>query len=287
MTQPTGEVTLADAEYGKSEVRLLKLRRDGPRHAIYDLNVAVRLHGDFAHCYVDGDNRDMPATDTMRNTIYVAADEHPLDSGESFALALAERLCRIAPPVNRAAVQITAYDWDRLPAGKHGHDHAFIRGAGEATARAVVGRDGIQEVAAGIDNVLVLKSTATGWANFHRDELTTLPDTDDRILATIISAEWSYGARADLDFVALWASVREQILTSFADHYSPSVQHTLYRIGRDVIRAHPEVRRIRMSLPNKHHLRFDLTPFGRENTDTIFYVTDAPYGLISGTVERT
>ena len=34
--------------------------------------------------------------------------------------------------------------------------------------------------------------TGSGWSGFLRDELTTLPETEDRILATALSARWSY-----------------------------------------------------------------------------------------------
>jgi urate oxidase len=76
------------------------------------------------------------------------------------------------------------------------------------------------------------------------------------------------------------------ILEAFGDHYSPSVQFTLHRMGEAVLAARPEVERISFSLPNKHHLLYDLSRFGVENDHEIFQATDEPYGLIEGTVER-
>jgi urate oxidase len=57
-------------------------------------------------------------------------------------------------------------------------------------------------------------------------------------------------------------------------------------MGEAVLEARPEVERIRFSLPNKHHLLYDLSRFGLENDHEIFHATDEPYGLIEGTVER-
>jgi urate oxidase len=64
------------------------------------------------------------------------------------------------------------------------------------------------------------------------------------------------------------------------------VQFTLHRMGDAVLEARPEVQRISFSLPNKHHLLYDLARFGLENDHEIFHATDEPYGLIEGTVER-
>jgi urate oxidase len=57
-------------------------------------------------------------------------------------------------------------------------------------------------------------------------------------------------------------------------------------MGRAVLTARPEVAEIRLSLPNRHHLLVDLTPFGSDNPNEVFVVADRPYGLIEGTVRR-
>jgi len=58
-------------------------------------------------------------------------------------------------------------------------------------------------------------------------------------------------------------------------------------MGEAVLEARPEIERIRFSLPNRHHLLFDLSRFGLENDHEIFHATTEPYGLIEGTVERS
>jgi urate oxidase len=131
-----------------------------------------------------------------------------------------------------------------------------------------------------------MKTTRSGFEGFLKDRFTTLPETDDRILATAVTATWAYGDAANADFDRLWEGVRNQILTTFTDHYSPSVQNTLYLIGRAVLEGYPEVGKIRLSFPNKHHLPYDLSRFGIENANEIFHATSEPYGLIEGTVER-
>jgi urate oxidase len=278
-------IILGATSYGKSAVRLVKVTRHEGRHDLCDLNVDIALEGDFAAAYTGGDNTRLLATDTMRNTVYALAKDHPIDSIESFGIALARHFLAAGPTVTAARVRIVEYPWSRIEAGGAPHEHAFTRDAGERVAT-VSATGGEVRVEAGIDNLLILKTTNSGWVNFHRDAYTTLPDADDRILATSLTAIWSYDAAEGLDYSALWRGVRGRILETFTDHYSPSVQNTLYRMGRAVLEAFPEVRKIHFTLPNKHHLLFNLAPFGLENPNQIFHVTSDPYGLIEGTVER-
>ena len=132
----------------------------------------------------------------------------------------------------------------------------------------------------------MLRTTGSGWSGFVRDELTTLPETDDRILATAVSARWSY-AEGGIDYGASWQAARDAILEAFGDHYSPSVQFTLRRMGRAVLKAVDAIDRVHLSLPNRHHLLYDLSRFGLENPNEVFQATTEPYGLIEGTVERS
>lgn len=285
-TVQSGEtIVLGPTSYGKSAVRLLKVSREANGHYIHDLSIDISLEGDFTAAYTGDDNQALLATDTMRNVVYALAKQHPLDSIEAFALVLARHFLAAGPTVERARVRVSEYPWHRIQSLGVAHPHSFVRDAGEHTALVVVGANEL-EITAGVDNLLILKTTASGWQNFHRDEYTTLPDSDERILATMLTASWSYGARHDLDFTGLWAPIRDRILETFTDHYSPSVQNTLYRMGRAVLESFPEVQRVRLTLPNKHHLLVDLAPFGLENRNEIFHVTSEPYGLIEGVVER-
>jgi urate oxidase len=281
----TGKIVLGQNSYGKSGVRLVKVKRGARRHDLWDLDVAVALEGDFEAAYVEGDNAGLLATDTMRNTVYALARDHLTGSIEEFGLALVDHFLEAGPTVEQAEITITQFPWNRIEVDGRGHDHSFVRGIGERTAK-VTGAEGDRSVKAGLDNLLVMKTTQSGWKGFLKERFTTLPDTDDRILATIATAEWSYGKAADLDFDGIWGGVRDRILATFTDHYSPSVQNTLYRIGKAVLEAFPEVEKIRLSFPNKHHIPYDLSRLGMENGNEIFWATDEPYGLIEGTVER-
>jgi urate oxidase len=232
-----GKIVLGRNSYGKSEVRLVKVKRDTDRHELRDLTVDVALEGDFEAAHVRGDNTGLLATDTMRNTVYALAKDHLTGSIEEFGLKLVDHFLEAGPTVERARVRITEHPWNRIEVNGRGHEHSFVRGSGERTA-AVRGDAGGARVEAGIDNLLVLKTTNSGWEGFLRERYTTLPETNDRILATKLTANWTYGD-ADVDFDRLWRGVRDQILATFTDHYSPSVQNTLYRMAMRCSKGSP------------------------------------------------
>ena len=275
-------VVLGPNNYGKSEVRLVKVDRGADRHELRDLTVDVALSGEFEPAHVRGDNTGLLATDTMRNTVYALARKHPVDSPESFAIALVKHFLDAGPSVTRAQVRIVEHPWARLGS----HPHSFQRASGGRHVATVTGDGTDLAVEAGIDDLLVLKTTGSGWEGYLHEQYTSLKETADRIMSTVVTARWNY-RDAQVDFGPIWEAVRATILDAFGDHYSPSVQFTLYRMGEAVLDAHPEVERIHFSLPNKHHLLYDLSRFGLDNPNEIFHATTEPYGLIEGTVERS
>ena len=140
-------------------------------------------------------------------------------------------------------------------------------------------------IGAGVRELVILKSSRSEFRDFLRDELTTLPDASDRLLATALTANWHYGA-ADIDFNVAWRAVRSTMLETFAEHDSRSVQHTLYAMARAVLDSVEFITAVHLVMPNKHHLPVDLQRLGLQNRNEIFVPTDEPYGLIEATVTR-
>ncbi len=284
-TKTGSKIVLGQNNYGKSEIRLVKVKRDTERHELWDLDVRVVLEGDFTDVYVKGDNTGALATDTMRNTVYALAKDHLTGSIEEFGLKLVDHFLEAGPTVRSCWVEITQFPWSRIEVNGQPHEHSFIRGRGERKAKVSGDEGGNRQVEAGIGDVYVLKTTNSGWEGFLRERYTTLPDANDRILATVVTARWWYNT-TDADFDRLWRGVRDQTLETFTDHYSPSMQNTLWRMGKAVLERFPEVEKIWYSFPNVHHVVYDLERFGIENDNEIFHVTRDPYGQIEGYVER-
>ncbi len=276
-------IGLGAGQYGKSDIRVVKVIRDGPRHALRDLTVDVTLRGEFEAVHVRGDNAGLPATDTMRNVVYALAAEHPLDSLPAFGAALVAHFAG-AELVHEAQVRIREHAWERL-AGEQ--PNAFQRGAGGTRVHTVAGDGRGARHAGGLEDLLVLRTSGSSFAGFERDRFTTLPETGDRILATVVTAGWDYADRTGAaGLEPSWAAVRDRLLGAFGDHDSPSVQYTLQRMGRAVLEHHPEIDRIALSLPNRHHLPFDVSRFGVQDRGDVFHATTEPFGLIEATIER-
>ncbi len=272
-------IVLGDNQYGKAETRVVRVSKGGDQHEIKDLNVSVALSGDFGAAHLRGDNGNIVPTDTQKNTVFAFASDGPLGEIEDFALRLARHFVKEFASVYRARVSVEEYGWERVDA------HNFLRGPAERRSAMVTCTDDAEWVVAGLSDLVVLKSSGSEFHGYVKDRYTTLPETTDRILATSLVARWRYGA-ADVSWKAMHDQVRSLLVESFAAEHSLSLQQTLYAMGEAVLRASPEVAEIRMSMPNIHHLSVDLAPFGRANTNEVFYVSDRPYGLIEGTVTR-
>ena len=271
--------------YGKSRVRLTRVTRHPDHHEIAELTVAVRLEGDFAISYTAGDNSTLVATDTMKNTVYVLARTLGVAEVETFGNALARHFLKEYPQVTRATIELQESLWQRIVTDGSPHPHAFVGGASEKRTATVTATRSAAVIEAGIDGLLVLKTTDSGFVGFVRDKYTTLPETTDRIFSTVVTAKWAYAADV-ADWDGCHAAIRQTLLDVFATHKSRGVQETLFAMGEAALAACLEIDEIRLTMPNKHHLLVNLTPFGLDNPNEVFVGTDEPYGLIEGTVRR-
>jgi urate oxidase len=279
-------VTLTDNNYGKQAVRLVTVRRGEARHELKDVTVAIRFEGDFAAAYADGDNQGVFPTDTMKNTVYALAAEHPFNDIEDFGLALTDHFLQASPRASAVRVDLTEHLWEPIEIGRslHPHPHSFRR-AGSEQRTAVVTRDREgARILAGLSDLVVMKTAKSAFEGFPRDRYTTLKETSDRLLATAVQATWRY-SRSYVAFGRLWREVRRLLLETFANHESLSVQHTLYAMGEAVLET-LEIEEIHLAMPNRHHIPVDLAPFDLENRNEVFVATSEPYGLIEGTLRR-
>jgi urate oxidase len=276
---------LTHTAYGKSRVRLVQVLRRGDRHDLRDVSIDIRFEGEYDTSFVDGENRDVLPTDTMKNTVYAMAARQPLQDPEAFGLRLAAHFLERNPRLARVTLDFTEYQWRRIEIGEREHGQAFMRrGPDTRTATVVADRAGAT-VTAGVDELLVMKTGKSAFSGFPRDEFTTLPETRDRLLATAMTATWRYG-EPDVPFGPTWRGVRDTLLRTFAEHDSESVQHTLYAMAQTVLDAFEIISSITLVMPNKHHLPVDMTRFGLDNRNEVFVATDEPYGRIEATLTR-
>lgn len=280
----SNNIILSANQYGKAEVRVVKITRDTDRHEIEDLNVTSQLRGDFEAAHLEGDNAHIVATDTQKNTIYAFA-RSGIGSPEAFLLRLAAHFVADFDWVTGGQWQAEQYSWDRIVSGGQPHDHSFVRSGQEIRTAVVVVDAGHTHVIAGLKDLTVLKSTHSGFVGYPTDNYTTLQETTDRVLATDVTARWRY-SNTDIDFNQSYTEIRALLLETFSAKYSSGLQNTMYDMGKRVLEVHPDIAEIRFSMPNKHHFVVDLSPFGLDNPNEVLFAADRPYGLIEAAITR-
>jgi len=278
-------IRLGENNYGKQRVRILQVARHPKRHDIKELTLGIRLEGDFESAHSKGDNRKLLPTDTMKNTVYALAKAHPIESPEEFSLRLAEHFLARNRQVSRVRIEAAEILWTRLAVAGKPHPHTFTGSSNEKRIAALAATRDEKALHAGIEGLVVLKTTDSAFENFLKDEYTTLKEDRNRILATSVRATWLY-KEMSVAFDSTWHGVRQALLEAFAGHRSESLQHTLFAMGEAVLKKFSGIREIHLSLPNKHYNLIDLSRFNMENPKEVFLPTDEPHGLIEATVRN-
>jgi urate oxidase len=277
-------IELASTRYGKARVHVVRVHRDGSAHVVRDVVARIGLEGDFDAAHVQGDNSLVVATDTMKNTCYVLAKDHLGSALEEYGWALAEHFLGFAQ-VTRATAWLTERPWGALQTTGGAAADAFIRSGDLSRTAVVAATHDAVTVEAGVEDMAVMKTARSAFADFPRDRYTTLADTDDRIMATKVTATWRYAAgRHQWD--ETWERAMSTFRDAFAEHHSASVQASIWLLGTAMLDAVAEIDEIRFELPNLHHWTFDLGQFGIANDFEVFVATDEPHGLIEATIRR-
>ena len=235
-------VVLTEHSYGKTRVRLTKVTRRPDRHDIRELTIEIRLEGDFAGSYTSGDNRLIIPTDTMKNVVYAMAREHDLDSIEGFGLVLAGHFLEHHAHVERATARLVEHPMERIRIDGVEHPHAFAgRGFESRTCMRPSRPRAAPSSSRGSPSCSCSRRPNSAFAGFLRDRYTTLPDAADRILATMLTADWitADDAQTGLDWNGAHAEVRRVLVETFAVHHSLSVQQTLHDMGAAVLERVP------------------------------------------------
>ncbi|TFY77863.1 hypothetical protein EWM64_g6148 [Hericium alpestre] len=300
MSTPTSNESgrLAAARYGKDKIRVFRVVREpapSKVHHIVEYIVTALVEGDFDTSFTQADNSVVVATDSIKNITYYLAktSPHVLDPTR-FALHLGTVLVSKYAHLHRAYITVQQLRWARIDESGAPHTHAFWRdgdekkvvraeieklAAGKLTAR----------VAAGLSDLLVLKTTGSAFENFVRDEFTTLLEVSDRIFSTSVDLTYRFkpltinvgGAGDGLELLEEWVEGREKgsawdgeevakaarqtTLEVFATDESASVQATLYKMGQALLAHHSQLDNVSYSLPNKHYIPVDMRYINEDN----------------------
>ena len=267
--------------YGKTRVRLTHVQRFDTHHELKELTLDIYLEGAFQDAFTRADNSIVLPTDTMKNTVYALARRKPIASSEEFARDLAHHFLATLSHVNQIRIEIKDVPWARI----NDSAAAFVQSGLERRTVSLAATRAGEILRSGICGLQILKTADSGFAGFLKDQYTTLAETNDRLLGTVLQGDWLCHA-GDIDFNKTHAAIRGLLLTTFAAHKSLSVQQTLYDMATAVIHQFAVVAEIHLLMPNKHCLLVDLSRFGLDNPNQVFQPIDEPSGYIEARVRR-
>lgn len=285
--------SIVDDSYGKNNVKLLHIKRNGLVHSIQELEVNTELTLATHKDYTEGDNSDIIATDSQKNTVYLLAQKHGVTCPEQLAIVLCRHFIKTYRHVLKVKVYIEQYPWQRIDADGKKHNHAFVMTpVATRFATATLKREGEIQLEAGLKDLRVLKTTQSAFVNFVNDDYRSLPDAKDRVFSTSVYSRWIY-SDININFCKIWDQVKASIMKVFAGPadvgiYSPSVQNTLHITEKLILDNIPEISYIEMVLPNRHYINVDLSkfPVGVATNDTVFMPLDKPSGNIRAALTR-
>jgi urate oxidase len=236
-----------EIRYGKTRVVFFRLakRAEPPFAAEADIDVFGER---FIESYTKGDNREVVATDTMKNFVYATAAEFDGNSLEAYVAFLGARLLTTYPQMER--IRVTAHEVPLDPA----HDDSDVvfrmTRADRAMAQADFARQAAEVVRSarrsGIEGMRLLKTTGSSFAAFARDQYTTLPELQDRPLTILMNVYWKYPGDARISP----AIVRRELELTFHDFNSKSIQELVHEMAQRLLKAFPSMSEVEFSAQN-------------------------------------
>jgi urate oxidase len=272
----------------------------GRDNRLFAASVDVEVFGDnFLAAYTEGDNRMVVATDSMKNFVFAKALEYSGATLEGFLRFLGERF--LATYSHMEWLRVSARELPFLAAevpadsgafggspvlfGQTRADHAIaslelVRAEGDVQPRALrCGRVGLR----------LIKLTGSSFAQFVRDEFTTLPEVVDRPLFVYLDVYWTYqdaaAAAADApdDYVAS-EQVRDVVATVFHQFVSMSIQHLVHEMGQRLLRRFPSLASVSFEAQNR--LWDTMLVDEADPTRKVYGDPRPPYGSIALTLTR-
>jgi urate oxidase / 2-oxo-4-hydroxy-4-carboxy-5-ureidoimidazoline decarboxylase len=272
-----------DIHYGKADVKVYRtygapLRGVTPipespfagrENTLMAAQIEVVVRGEvFLDAYTRGDNRLVVATDTMKNFIHAASLDCPASTlegwlhhvGSAFLEAYPhmERLTMAGSTLPFPASIVPASDGD----GWEASDVLFSRDRNDAsTASLDLERDGgggvlITGHSCGRRDLQMIKITGSAFADFARDEHTTLPERRDRPLYTWTDIGWRYtdasdALGTDAERYVDGDQVADLAGAVFHSFVSLSIQHLVHEIGQRMLERWPQLSEVSFEATNR------------------------------------
>ncbi len=272
-----------DISYGKADVKVYRTHGTpldgvspipespfvGRENTLMAAELEVVVRGTaFLDAYTTGDNRRVVATDTMKNFIHAASLECPAATLEGWLHHVGrafletyphmERLSMLGRELPFPAAVVPAADGDGFAMS----DVLFARDRNDrSTAALDLERDDAGGVritghACGREDLQLIKVTGSAFADFARDEHTTLPERRDRPLYIWTDIGWRYAEPADglgtdpSRYVA-GEQVADLAASVFHEFVSLSIQHLVNEIGTRMLDRWPQLADVSFQATNR------------------------------------
>jgi urate oxidase len=241
----------------------------GRSNTLMAAELEVLVRGEvFLDAYTRGDNRLVVATDTMKNFIHAASLDCTAATLEGWLHHVGvhflatyphmERLTMLGRELPFSAAVVPAADGD----GYELSDRLFARDRNDASTASLDlerdGADGARVIghACGRAGLQLIKITGSAFADFARDEHTTLPERSDRPLYTWIDVGWRYDDATDAlgsdpaRYVA-GEQVTDLAAAVFHEFVSLSIQHLVNEIGQRMLDRWPQLAEVSFEATNR------------------------------------
>ncbi len=240
--------------YGKGDVIVYRLNRDGKTapgaSALFGAKITILVYGDaFWQTYTTGDNTGLIATDSMKNFIQREMLNFEGSDLEDCCRFLGAKFLATYPQVEGLQMSAVEIPYANLPNSRV----AFAPGGPDrATARLELNRQGVVEIASGIQDFRLLRLGGSAFRGFVRDQYTTLPDTANRPLHMWLDLEWLYSeSSAAFSSGAVTAAVRRMVREIFDGFESGSIQQVIYQIGTKMLADIPAISEVHLEATNR------------------------------------
>jgi urate oxidase len=243
-----------EIQYGKTRVIFFRLaKRSAPPFAA---SVTIDVFGErFGAAYTEGDNREVVATDTMKNFVYATAADFEGSSTDEYVLFLGQRLLETYPQMER--IRVTAHEVPLDPARLDPRDESDVvfrlTRTDVAMSEADLERPGgeivVTAARSGLEGIRLLKTTGSSFEAFARDEYTSLPELTDRPLTVRMDAHWRYGDPQRGSRISS-GLIRRAIEQTFHEFNSRSIQHLVHVMGTRLLDGFPVLSEVEFAAEN-------------------------------------
>jgi len=272
----------------------------GQNNNLFATELHIEVFGnEFLPSYTEGDNSMVVPTATMTNFAlnktreYKGATQEGLlyFLGESFlnqyeqmeSLRLSLKELPFIPAQITGDSGATVEESDRLFAPNFDSYHT-------ASLDIERGDDGIVVTGheCGRLNMKLIKLTGSAFADFPRDEFTTLPSLEDRLLYIFMDMGWRYSDVSDAvsddhsKYIAP-QQVYDHVRDTFHDFVSMSIQHLVWEMGMRLLKTFPQMGEVWFVAQNR---KWDTASEIEGEDAKVFMDPRPPFGEIKIKISR-